>query len=58
MMMGVDIRGGVMLRINMRREVSTEGCLTVAGSLFCRSQCRKFIKIAFWSDSVDWFNAY
>ena len=32
-MMGVDIRGGVMLGINMRREVSTEGCLTVAGSM-------------------------
>ena len=52
-MMGVDIRGGVMLGITRRREVSTEGCLTVAGSMLCRSQCRKFIKIAFWSDSVD-----
>ena len=53
LMMGVDIRGGVMLWINMRREVSTEGCLTVAGSMLCRSQCKKFIKIAFRSDSVD-----
>ena len=38
MMMGVDIRGGVMLGINMRREVSTEGCLTVAGSMHSRSK--------------------
>ena len=35
-MMGVDIRGGVMLGIIMRREVSTEGCLAVAGSMLCR----------------------
>ena len=34
-MMGVDVRGGVMLRINMRKEVSTEGCPTVAGSMLC-----------------------
>ena len=40
-MMGVDIRGGVMLGINMRREVSTEGCLTVAGSMLCRSRERR-----------------
>ena len=32
-MMSIDIRGGVMLGINMRREVRTEGCLTVAGSM-------------------------
>ena len=38
MMMGVDIRGGVMLGINMRREVPTEGCLTVAGSMLGRSR--------------------
>ena len=37
-MTGVDIRGGVMLGINMRRKVSTEGCLTVAGSMLCRSR--------------------
>ena len=37
-MMGVDIRWGVMLWINMRREVSTEGCLTVARSVLCRSR--------------------
>ena len=37
-MMGVDITGGVMLGINMRREVSTEGCLTVAGSMHSRSK--------------------
>ena len=37
-MMGVDIRGGVMLGINMRREVPTEGCLTVAGSMHCTSR--------------------
>ena len=36
-MMGVDIRGGVMLWI-MKREVSTEGCLTVARSMLCRSR--------------------
>ena len=35
--MSVDIRGGVMLWINTRREVSTEGCLTAAGSMRCRS---------------------
>ena len=37
-MMGVDIRGGVMLGINMRREVPIEGCLTVTGSMLCRSR--------------------
>ena len=37
-MMGVDIRGGVMLWINMRREVPTEGCQTVAGSMHWRSR--------------------
>ena len=37
-MMGVDIRRGVVLGINMRRKVSTEGCLTVAGSVLCRSR--------------------
>ena len=37
-MMGVDIRGGVMLWINMSREVSTEGCLAVAGPMLCRSR--------------------
>ena len=36
--MGVDIRGGMMLGINMRREVSTGGRLTVAGSMLCRSR--------------------
>ena len=42
MIMGVDIRGGVMLGINMRSEVSTEGCLTVVGSMHCRRKsCRK-----------------
>ena len=40
-MMGVGIREGVMLGINMRREVSTEGCLTVAGSMLCRSRERR-----------------
>ena len=39
--MGVDIRGGMMLGINMRREVSTEGCLTVAGSMLCRSRKKR-----------------
>ena len=34
---GVDISGGVVLGINMRREVPTEGCLTVAGSMLCGS---------------------
>ena len=40
--MGVDIRGEVMLGINRRREVSTEGCLTVAGSMLYRrrNRCR------------------
>ena len=38
MIMGVDIRGGMMLGINMRREVSTGGRLTVAGSMLCRSR--------------------
>ena len=37
-MMGVDIRRGVVLGINMRRKVSTEGCLTVARSMLCRSR--------------------
>ena len=37
-MMGVDIRWGVILWINMKREVPTEGCLTVAGSMLCRSR--------------------
>ena len=37
-LMSVDIRGGVMLWINTRREVSTEGCLTAAGSMLCRSR--------------------
>ena len=37
-MMGVDIREGVMLGVNMRREVPTEGCLIVAGSMLCRSR--------------------
>ena len=40
-MMGVGIREAVMLGINMRREVSTEGCLTVAGSMLCRSRERR-----------------
>ena len=40
-MMGVYIRGGVMLAINMRREVTTEGCQTVTGSMHCRRKsCR------------------
>ena len=37
-LMDVDTRGGVMLRINLRGEVSTEGCQTVAGSMHCRSR--------------------
>ena len=37
-MMGVDIREGVMLWINMRRDVFTEGCQTVAGSMLCRGR--------------------
>ena len=37
-LMGVDITGGVMLWINLRGEVSTEGCQTVAGSMHCRSR--------------------
>ena len=37
-MMGVDITGGMMLGINMRREVPTEGCLAVAGSMLCKSR--------------------
>ena len=37
-MMGVDIRGGMMLWTNMRREVPTEGCQTLAGSMHCRSK--------------------
>ena len=41
MIMGVDIRGGMMLGINMRREVSTEGCLTVARSMLCRSRKKR-----------------
>ena len=39
--MGVDIRGGMMLGINMGREVSTEGCLTVARSMLCRSRKKR-----------------
>ena len=37
-MIGVDITGGMMLWINMRRDVSTEGCQTLAGSMLCRSK--------------------
>ena len=37
-MTDLDIRGGVMLGINTSREVSTEGCQTVAGSMHCRSK--------------------
>ena len=37
-MMGMDIRGGMMLGINMRKEVPTEGRLTAAGSMHCRSR--------------------
>ena len=37
-MTGVDISGGVMLRINMTRKVPTEGCMTVAGSMLSRSR--------------------
>ena len=43
MMTGGDISGGVMLGINMRREVSTEGYLTVAGSMLCRSRERRVV---------------
>ena len=37
-LMGVDIRQGVMLWINLRGEVSTEGCQTVARSMNCRNR--------------------
>ena len=37
-LMGVDITGGVMLWINLRGKVSTEGLQTVAGSMHCRSR--------------------
>ena len=38
LMMGVGSTGEKTLCINMRREVSTEGCLTLAGSMHCSRQ--------------------
>ena len=40
LMMGVGSTGEMMLWINTRREVSTEGCLTVTGSMHCSRQNR------------------
>ena len=52
-MMGVDIRGGVMLWINMKREVPTERCLTVAGSMHCRSKSSRWNQTGCWDKWVE-----